>query len=83
MERKKLEKIMAELDDIFEKYGGEHANLAIYLYMRYGRYEFNNYINDDEIAEIKGIFDTYDSIFNEQLNCETQNILYKIIEEEW
>lgn len=75
MDRIKIKKIINELDNISEKNFDDDFNLAVYLYIRYGLYEFNNYICDDELEEINKILKRNDTLFNEDINDEVRLIL--------
>ena len=55
MERKRIEKIINKLDDIWQTSYDDEFDVALYIYVRYGLFEFNNYICDNELEEIKKI----------------------------
>ena len=44
MDREKIEKIINELDKISQKNYNDDFILALYVYVRFGIFEFNNYI---------------------------------------
>lgn len=75
IDRSKIEKIINEIDNTYQKYSDDEFNLAMYLYIRYGLHQFNNYICDDELEEINKILKRYDSLFNEDLNDDISLIL--------
>ena len=75
MDRSKIEKIINEIDDISQKNYDDDFNLAMYIYIRYGKFEFDNYICNDELEKVNEVLKRYDSIFNEDLNDETRLIL--------
>lgn len=80
MERKRIETIINKLDDIWQtSYDGEF-NVALYIYVRYGLFEFNNYICDAEIEEIKKILKRHNTIFDYEINDEVSMILNNIEE---
>lgn len=75
MDRSKIEKIISELDNISQKNYDDNFNLAVYIYVRYGLHQFNNYICDDELEEINKVLKRYSTLFNEDLNDEVRLIL--------
>ena len=75
MDRKRIEKIINDLDNISQKNYNDDFNLAIYIYIRYGLWEFNNYICDDELEKINKILKQHSTIFNEDINDEVKMIL--------
>lgn len=75
MYRKRIEKIINELDNISEKSYDDDFILAVYVYVRYGLFEFNNYICDDELKEINKILKQHSTIFDEDVNDEVRVIL--------
>ena len=75
MERKRIEKIITKLDDIWETTYDDEFNVALYIYVRYGLFEFNNYICDDELEEIKKILKRHNTIFDDEINDEVSLIL--------
>lgn len=77
MDRNKIAKIIGELDNISQKNYDEDFILALYIYSRYGVFEFNNYICDNELQEINKVLKQHDTIFDENLNDEVTIILDK------
>lgn len=75
MDRVKIEKIMNELDNISQKNYDADFNLAVYLYVRYGMYEFDNYICDDELNEINKTLKRHSTLFDEEINEDVRIIL--------
>lgn len=75
MDRKRIEKIINDLDNISQKNYNDDFNLAIYIYIRYGLWEFNNYICDDELEKINKVLKQHSTIFNEDINDEVKMIL--------
>ena len=75
MDRKRIEKIINDLDNISQKNYNDDFNLAIYIYVRYGLFEFNNYICDDELKEINQVLKQHSTIFDEDINDEVKMIL--------
>lgn len=75
MDRKRIEKIINEIDNISQKNFDDEFNLAVYIYVRYGLFEFNNYIGDDELIEINKVLKRYSTIFNENINDDVRMIL--------
>lgn len=75
MERKIIETIINEIDTISQKNYNDDFTLAIYLYVRYGLFEFNNYICNNELEEINGILKQHDTIFDGEINDEVSEIL--------
>ena len=75
MDRKRIEKIINDLDNISQKNYNDDFNLAIYIYIRYGLFEFNNYICDDELKEINQVLKQRSTIFDEDINDEVKMIL--------
>lgn len=80
MDRKRIEKIINELDNISQKNFDDEFNLAIYIYVRYGLFEFNNYICDDELEKINQVLKQHSTIFDEDINDNVQMILNR---DEW
>lgn len=78
MDRKRIEKIINELDNISEKNYDNDFILAIYIYFRYGLFQFNNYICDNELEEINKILKQRYTIFDEDINNEVQKILNNV-----
>ena len=75
MDRKRIEKIKNDLDNISQKNYNDNFTLAIYIYVRYGLFEFNNYICDDELEKINKILKQHSTIFDEDINDEVKMIL--------
>lgn len=75
MERNKIKKIIDKLNDIQETSYDDDFNLALYIYVRYGIFEFDNYICDNELEEINKILKRHSTIFNEDINDEVSIIL--------
>lgn len=75
MDRTRIEKIINELDNISEKNYDDDFILAVYVFVRYGLFEFNNYICDDELKEINKILKQHSTIFDEDVNDEVRIIL--------
>ena len=78
MDRTKIEEIINELDNISEKNYDNDFILAIYIYIRYGLFQFNNYICNDELKEINKILKQRCTIFDEDINNEVQKILNNV-----
>ena len=75
MERDKIEKVINKLHNIAETSNDDDFNLALYIYVRYGIFEFDNYICDKELEEINQVLKRYSTIFNEDINDEVSIIL--------
>lgn len=75
MDRTRIEKIINELDNIAQKNYDDDFNLAMYIYVRYGLHQFNNYICDDELIEINKILKKHCTLFDEDINDEVRMIL--------
>ena len=75
MDRVRIKEIINKLDDISQKYTDEEFNLGVYIYVRYGIFEFNNYICDDELEEINKILKRHCTMFNEEINDDVSFIL--------
>ena len=75
MERKRIEKIINKLDDIYQTSYDDEFNVALYVFVRYGLFEFNNYICDDELEEISKILKRHSTIFDGEINDEVSMIL--------
>jgi len=75
MERDKIEKVINKLHNIAETSNDDDFNLALYIYVRYGIFEFDNYICDNELEEINQVLKRYSTIFNEDINDEVSMIL--------
>lgn len=75
MDRTRIEEIINELDNISEKNYYDDFILAVYVFVRYGLFEFNNYICDDELKEINKILKQHSTIFDEDVNDEVRIIL--------
>ena len=75
MERKRIEKIINKLDDIYQTSYDDEFNVALYVFVRYGLFEFNNYICDDELEKINKILKQHSTIFDEDINDEVKMIL--------
>lgn len=75
MNRVKIENIINELDNISQKNYDDDFNLAVYLYIRYGLHQFNNYICDDELIEIRKLLKRHSTLFDEDINDEVRMIL--------
>lgn len=75
MDRNKIQKIINELDNISQKNYDADFNLAVYIYVKLGMFEFNNYICDDELEEINKVIKRHSTMFNEDLNGEVRLIL--------
>lgn len=77
MDRNKITKIIDELDNISQKNYDDDFTLALYIWVRYGVFEFNNYICDNELEEINKVLKQHSTIFDENLNDEVTIILDK------
>ena len=75
MNRKRIEKIMNEIDDILQRNYDDDFCLGIYLFIRYGVFRFKNYINDDELEQINKVLKQYSSLFDENINDDVKMIL--------
>lgn len=77
MEKKKIQNIIRELNDISTKYTNNEIIIAIYIWIRYGTTTFNNYIDETELNKIFEEIKNYTTIFDEQLNYNIDKILNK------
>lgn len=75
MERKRIETIINKFDDIWQASYDDEFNVALYIYVRYGFFEFNNYICDNELEEINKILKRHSTIFDGEINDEVSMIL--------
>lgn len=75
MDRNKIEKIINEIDNVYEKYNDDEFNLAFYIYVRLGKFEFENYICDDELIEMNKILKRHNTLFDEEINEEVATVL--------
>lgn len=75
MDRKRIENIMNKLKDISDVSYDDEFDVAIYIFLRYGLFEFNNYICDDELEEINKVLKRHSTIFDEDVNDEVRMIL--------
>ena len=75
MDRKRIENIMNKLKDISDVSFDNEFNVAVYIFVRYGLAEFNNYICDDELEEINKILKRHSTMFDEDVNDEVRMIL--------
>ena len=75
-ERERIYKIIEKLRDINDTSFNDEFDTAIYIYIRYGFYKFQNYIDDEEISKInKVVGKRYSSLFNDDINEEVRKIL--------
>lgn len=75
MEKKKIQNIIRELNDISTKYTDNEIIIAIYIWIRYGINTFNNYIDEAKLNKIFEEIKNYTTIFDEQLNYNIDKIL--------
>lgn len=75
MDRKRIEKIINELDNIYEKYTDDEFNVGLYIYVKLGKFEFDNYICDDEIEKMNEVLKRHSTLFDEEINDEVRLIL--------
>lgn len=75
MEKKKIQNIIRELNDISTKYTNNEIIIAIYIWIRYGTTTFNNYIDETELNKIFEEIKNNITIFDEQLNYRIDKIL--------
>lgn len=75
MDRNKIEKIINEIDNISQKNYDDDFNLAVYIYVRYGKFEFDNYICTDELEKINKVLKRHSTLFDEEINDEVRLIL--------
>lgn len=75
MDRARIENIINEIDNISKKNYDDDFILAIYIYVKYGLFEFNNYICDDELEKINKVLKRHSTIFDEDINDEVKMIL--------
>lgn len=77
MEKKKIQNIIRELNDISTKYTDNEIIIAIYIWIRYGTTTFNNYIDEAKLNKIFKEIKNYTTIFDEKLNYNIDKILNK------
>lgn len=77
MEKKKIQNIIRELNDISTKYTDNEIIIAIYIWIRYGTTTFNNYIEEAKLNKIFKEIKNYTTIFDEQLDYNIDKILNK------
>ena len=53
----------------------DEFDVAIYIFLRYGKYEFDNYICSDELEEINKVLKRHSTMFDEDVNDEVRMIL--------
>lgn len=82
MDRKRIENIMNKLKDISDVSYDDEFNVAVYIFVRYGLFEFNNYICNDELEEINKVLKRHSTMFDEDVNDEVRMILKDDDEEE-
>lgn len=82
MERNKIETIINKLDDIAEICDNDSFYLALYIYIKYGLFQFNNYICDNELEEINKVIKQHSTIFDEDINEQVSMILNNTEDEE-
>ena len=75
MDRKRIENIMNKLKDISDVSYDDEFDVAVYIFVRYGLAEFNNYICDDELEEINKVLKRHSTMFDEDVNDEVSMIL--------
>ena len=75
MDRKRIENIMNKLKDISDVSYDEEFDIAVYIFLRYGKYEFDNYICNDELEKINKVLKRHSTIFDEDVNDEVRMIL--------
>ena len=75
MNRNNIKKIIEDLQDITEKYTDDEFNVAVYIFARYGKYEFDNYICDDELEQINQVLKRHSTLFDEDINDYVELIL--------
>ena len=75
MDRKRIENIMNKLKDISDVSYDDEFDVATYIFLRYGLFEFNNYICDDELEKINKVLKRHSTMFNEDVNDEVRMIL--------
>lgn len=75
MDRKRIENIMNKLKDISDVSYDDEFNVAVYIFVRYGLFEFNNYICNDELEEINKVLKRHSTMFDEDVNDEVRMIL--------
>lgn len=75
MDRKRIENLINELDNISQKNYDADFNLAVYIYVRYGLHHFKYYIDDNELNEINKILKRHSTLFDEDINDEVRLIL--------
>ena len=75
MDRKRIENIMNKLKDISDVSYDEEFDVAVYIFMRYGKYEFDNYICSDELEKINKVIKRHSTMFDEDVNDEIRMIL--------
>lgn len=79
--RIEVEKIMDELDELTKKYGTETFTIAVYIYMRFGKFDFKYYIDNTDLEEMAKEIVKADTIFNSDLNDTTMEIYVEDDEE--
>lgn len=78
MNRENIEKLILDINSIAEKHTNDEFNVAMYIYMRIGMFNFINYINETELEQIDKEIQKHETLFNENLNYEID----KIVDEE-
>ena len=75
MDRKRIENLINEIDNVYEKYTDDEFNVGLYIYAKLGKFEFDNYLCDDEIEEINKVLKRHSTLFDEEINDEVRLIL--------
>lgn len=75
MDRKRIENIINKLKNISDTASDDEFNVAVYILVRYGKFEFDNYICDDELEEINKVLKRRSTLFDEDINDEIRLIL--------
>lgn len=75
MDREIIKEIMNQLEKLSNKYTDNDVRLAFYILHRYGMFEFNNYISNDELTKISKELKRKHTIFDEDFNYQVDMIL--------
>lgn len=75
MDEERIKEVMNHIENISNKCTNDEFNIAIYLYVRYGKSIFDNYIDSEDLDKINQELKRHTTLFDEELNYNIDKIL--------
>lgn len=75
IDKERIHEIIKELDNLSSKYSDDEVIIASYISIRYGTFNFENYIDSTDLEKISKEINKCSTIFDEELNYKIDKIL--------